>query len=253
MFLLSNMVKVCFNNSKNEKICGILSGPKADSVVMICHGLGSNKNSAPYPVLENKINKLGIASFRIDLYGHGESDGNYEDLTLTEAIDDITKAKENMMKRGYKDVGFIGSSFGAVGGIMAASKTDFDFLILINPPTYYDYSEMVKSGLHVLRELWKFRRKKQDNKKAGLTIKFFKDYGSHDSYDAATKINSPVLIIQGDADKIVPPEKTKLLHKKMKNSQLKIFKNVDHHFTHPLAQIKLVHEIMKFVEDNSKK
>jgi uncharacterized protein len=244
------MDKINFKNSRGEKISGICSCPGSDSVVIICHGLGTSKNSSPYPVLEHKINKLGMATFRFDLYGHGDSSGNYEDLTLTEAIDDIVKAKEEMLKKGYTHVGFIGSSFGAVGGIMAASQTDFDFLVLISPPTYYDISEMFKSSIHVLRELWRFRNKKKDDKKAGITLKFFRDYGSHDSYDAAKKIKAPVLVIQGSDDKIVPPEKTRLLHKKIKNSRLKIFKGADHHYTHPLAQIRLVNEIMKFVEEN---
>jgi len=252
------MENICFNNSHGQKIRGILSGMNPNTVVLICHGLGSSKDHEPYTIFAKNIDMLGVSTFRIDLLGHGKSDGEYNDLTLTEAIDDILMAKKELHNRGFKDVGFIGSSFGAVGGIMAAALTQFKFIILISPPTYYDVSEMVSSGIYILWELRKFRKKnsKKKNqdvkikKKPGIRIKFFRDYGSHDSYAAAEKIDVPVLIIHGDNDKIVPLEKSRILRKKIKGSKIKIFKGADHHYSTPRAKKRLIKEVIKFVEEN---
>lgn len=249
------MNKIYFKNSNGQKICGVLSDPvsnttKSDTVVLICHGLGGNKNDMSYNLLQDTINNLGLATFKIDFLGHGESDGNYDDLTLTEAIDDILRASEELHSRGYKDIGFIGYSFGGVGGIMATSKEKFKFMILISPPTYYDISEMVKSSIYILWELRKHNKKLTDKKKASIKIAFFRDYGSHDSYAAAEKINAPTLIIHGDQDKIVPLAKSRELRKKIKGSKIKIFKGVGHHYSDPLAKKILIEKTIKFVKEN---
>jgi hypothetical protein len=216
----------------------------------MCHGLGHNKDDIVYTTLQDKINSQGIPTFRIDLLGHGESDGEFDDLTLTETIDDILCAKHELEKRGYRNIGFIGSSFGAVGGIMAASMESFTFLVLISPPTYYDIAEMIKSSIFILKELIIVNKNTQ-KKNAHPNMRFFRDYGSHDSYAAAEKISAPVLIIQGDKDKMVPLAKSLELRKRIKNSQIKIFKGADHQYTK--AQQQLIDEVAKFVRIRNKK
>jgi hypothetical protein len=243
------MKKIFFKNSNGKNICGNFTDNNSETAVIICHGLGSHKDDTPYDSLQEKINKMGLAVLSIDLLGHGDSDGEYDDLTLTETIDDIICAKKELHKRGYKNIGFIGKSFGGVGGIMAAADEQFKFLVLISPPTYYDISEMVSSGIYVLWELRKHNNAVKNKKKASIRIAFFKDYGSHDSYAAAEKINAPALIIHGDADKIVPLDKSRVLRKKIKGSKIKIFKGADHDYSHPLAKKKLIEEVMKFVEE----
>lgn len=240
---------VYFKNSHEQKLCGVISNHDAKTIILLCHGLGSNKDTNPYMHLQEKINEHGIATFRFDFLGHGESDGKPDDLTLTEAIDDILCAKHELEKMGYEKIGFIGSSFGGVGGIMAASIEQFKFLVFISPPTYYNTSDMFKSGIFLLKELMHFNKHTQ-KKKAHIHLKFFKDYGSHDSYRAAEKINAPVLIIQGDKDRIVPPKKTRELKNRIKNSKLKIMLNSDHHYTK--TQYKLIKTIMTFIKKQTK-
>jgi len=242
------MKYIYFKNSHGQKLCGIISKSntvkESNVAIIMCHGLGSNKDDILYISLQDRINASGITTFRMDLLGHGESDGEYDDLTLTETIDDILCAKHELERIGYSKIGFIGSSFGGVGGIMAASIEQFNFLILISPPTYYDVTEMIKSGIYILKELMIVNKTTQ-KKKAHPNIKFFRDYGSHDSYAAAEKISVPVLIIHGDKDKIVPLIKSRELKKKIKDSQIKILRGADHHYTK--AQNRLAEEIMKFV------
>ena len=244
------MEKIYFKNSKGRKIYGVISNTNSKVVVLICHGLGGNKDNFKYKLLQKKLAAAKISSLAIDFIGHGESDGEYNDLTLTEATDDILCAKHELEKRGYSEVGFVGYSFGGVGGIMSAAKEQFKFLVLISPPTYYNVREMIKSGIHVLWELRKTNKRNPQKKNARANIKFFKDYGSQDSYVAAKKINAPVLIIQGDKDKIVPVKRTIELHKKIKGAKLKLLKGANHHFIN-LKGI-LVDEIRVFIKKQLK-
>ena len=131
---------------------------------------------------------------------------------------------------------------------MVASLEQFKFMVLISPPTHYDISEMVKSSIYILRELAKVNNA-TNKKKAHPNMRFFRDYGSHDSYDAAKKIKAPVLIIHGNKDNIVPLAKSRELKKRIKGSKLKVVRNADHHYT--TAQTKLVKEVMMFVNKYS--
>lgn len=245
------MEKIFFNNSKGKKICGNLDDTGSKTAVLICHGLGSHKAKYPVSALQKCVSALDLTTLSIDLLGHGESEGEYNDLTLTEAMDDILSAKKELERRGYSDIGFIGHSFGGVGGIMVAHSAEFKFLVLVSPPTHYDISEMISSGIYILWELHKFNKNEKDRKKARIKLKFFRDYGSHDSYVAAEKIKCPTLIIHGDADKIVPLEKSRELRKKISGAKLVIFKGGDHEYKLPAARGKLVEEVEKFVSAKS--
>jgi uncharacterized protein len=241
------MEKLCFNNSNSRQLCGILSkaGPR---MVILCHGLGSHKESPFNKNMQKKLNDKGFSTFCIDLLGHGDSHGEYDDLTLTETIDDIKCAFREMKSQGYEDIGYIGHSFGAVGGIMSAPDTDFRFMVLISPPTYFDISEMVTSGITVIRKLNEFKRTNHKRKNPTLRAAFFKDYGSHDSYKAADRIEIPALIIQGDNDDIIPMEKTLELHKHIKNSYLKILPGVDHYFADEKSKETVAMTALEWIE-----
>jgi len=62
------------------------------SIVIMCHGLGSNKDRDTYTILEKIFNDHHLSTFRFDFFGHGESDGHFTNLTITHAVDDIGNA-----------------------------------------------------------------------------------------------------------------------------------------------------------------
>ena len=78
--------KIFFENSKGNKLCGILSNPTNDknkSIIVLCHGFSTSKESSTYISLEQILNKNNISTFRFDFFGHGESEGKFENLTTT--------------------------------------------------------------------------------------------------------------------------------------------------------------------------
>jgi len=247
--------KIFFKNSLGTKICGTLSSTKSKLIVMICHGLGSNKESSLFRNLRKEINSIGIATFSIDLFGHGESGGNYEDITVTEVVDDITKAKDELKKKGFKEIGFVGHSIGGFGGLIVESRDkEFKFLALISPSSKYYYREIFTSGLHLIKEWREFNKKKvflQDTRKSGFKFAFFKDYAKYNRFELFDDVIIPVMIIHGQEDKLVPYEKSLELKKRMKNARLKIFRGIDHHYKHPLVQRKLIDIITDFISEQT--
>jgi uncharacterized protein len=233
--------KVCFKNSNGENIFGIFSRSGNTKAMLICHGLGSNKDMAKYTSLEKNLNSKGISTLNIDFYAHGESDGKYKDFTLTEAIDDIENARHFLKSKGFSKIGLIGASFGALAGMMNASHhNEYEFLILISPVSHFDRRELFTKGIKVFRELRKHRKHRVSLRKRRLGVKFFRDYWRYDHYESAAKVKIPVLIIHGKNDKVVPVSKSRMLRKKLRNSKLIVFNNADHTYSNEKIQKKLV-------------
>lgn len=83
--------KIFFKNSKGIKLCAILNNPTRDvnrPVIVLCHGFSTSKNSATYVALAERLSEHGISTFRFDFFGHGGSEGNFENITISEAVDD---------------------------------------------------------------------------------------------------------------------------------------------------------------------
>lgn len=126
------MKKVFFQNSKGNKLVGIISNAdrsKDKPVIILAHGFTSSKDSDTYTTLAEELEKHGLTSFRFDFFAHGESEGEFEDITVSEATDDILQAIAFLKTLGYRHIGLMGSSFGGAASIMAASKTSDLFVL----------------------------------------------------------------------------------------------------------------------------
>jgi len=85
----------------------------------------------------------GIATFRFDFFGHGESQGPFEQLTNTLAVEQALAALDFVRQRGYRQIGLMGSSFGGLVSILsAAQRTDLACLTLKCPVV--DFAEELR-------------------------------------------------------------------------------------------------------------
>lgn len=229
------MENIIFENSQGDKLSGILSNPKnSDTVVILAHGFNSHKNKDTYLTYEKLINSIGYASFRFDFYGHGESEGKFEDITVSEGIDDILSAISYLKKSGYKKIGLLGSSFGGATSLLAAAKTkDLHALVLRSAVSDYEAFERKRRGPAEIKkweqdgflEVWT-----EENPKK-LNFSFFQDLKNHNGYTSGKNIHIPTLIMHGDKDTIVPVEQSTLLHKEIPQSKLLIIRGAGHRYT----------------------
>lgn len=93
--------KVTFRSIEDFKLVGILSIPDGKApfpIVVMCHGRDSSKDSESYTTLEKLLIEIGIASFRFDYRGHGESDFEHANLTVTGTIRDISSVIDYLYK-----------------------------------------------------------------------------------------------------------------------------------------------------------
>lgn len=246
--------KIYFKNSKDMKLCGVLSESGKDKnspIVILCHGLHSNKERKTYVDLEKALNEKNISTFRFDFHGHGESEGDFEKVTITQAKDDILCAIDFIKSKGYTKIGLFGSSFGGGVSIMAAAEIDdLSFLILRASVAHYKERELATRTAEEINE-WKEKgyiiHDGKDKPNAKLGYSFFQDLDNHDAYKAAKKIKIPVLWIHGDQDNLCPVEHSMKLAQFITKCELKILEGADHYFSNPVHYEKTIALIMEFI------
>lgn len=139
--------EVEFYNSKDSvKLAGTFTSPHGVSqppVVILVSGSGQQNRDEelfghkPFWVIADYFANQGIAVLRYDDRGVGGSDAG-KDLTKATTLDfarDAEAALDYLKKRGYKHIGILGHSEGAlIGAIIAAKRKDVDFLISMAGP-----------------------------------------------------------------------------------------------------------------------
>lgn len=242
---------VDFQNSKGDKLAGILNeSNNKDWVLIMAHGFSSNKNTTNFVKLSKMLEDKGIASFRFDFWGHGESDGKFENITISEAVDDILNAIKFVKELGYKNIGLLGSSFGGISSIMATSKTnELEFLALKSPVS--DYWELEK-GRYTQEQLdeWKengVREYEDDGKLMKLNWSFVEDFKNNNAYEAAKNIKIPTLIVHGNSDNDVPYAQSQKLVSILPNAELFTIKGANHRYTEGDHAEQMLKAFYKFI------
>ncbi|NOX71200.1 MAG: alpha/beta fold hydrolase [Candidatus Micrarchaeota archaeon] len=248
--------KLFFDNGKGFKLCGILNnaGKGTDvPIVILCHGFTTHKNRPKYKRFSEEFEKRGIASFRFDFFSHGESEGNFEDITISEGANDILKAIELLRGEGYKNTGLLGVSFGGISAAIAASKTDkINALVLISPVS--DYAQLRKKelgdcGIKEWKERGFIPHRNPKGEIGKIRYAFLEDAKKNVVYEIADKISIPTLIIHGDKDDIVPIEQSIKTSTLIKNCRMEIVEGCGHRYENPDDFEKMINMAVGFIKE----
>lgn len=246
--------KLFFKDSSRGRLCGVLSSSSKDTskpIVILAHGFASNKDRKSYLDLEEKFNRRTISTFRFDFHGHGESEGKFEDLKVSQAAVDILSAIAFLKNKGYRKIVLVGCSFGGMASILAAAKSNDVRVLALKAPVSDYLGKITADVSHCPLKEWKekgfmyYTNKKGEKLK--LNYSFFEDVEKVKTYEEAAKITIPTLIVHGDKDKNVPIQQSKKLAKIIKNSKLEIIKGADHFFSKPEEFDKAHKLIVEFV------
>ncbi len=230
-----------FQDADGRTIAGLLATPaaKTDRVAVLCHGFLSNKNSKTNRALTELLLPQGIATFRFDFFGQGESDGPFDKITVTAAVQQTLAALDLVKKKGLKRIALVGSSFGGLVALLAAAKRPKLQCLALKCPVP-DFPEMLKLefGAKGMAE-WKKSGTIPNvvpggNGRIKLRYAFYEDCLRCGGYEAARAVAAPTLIVQGQADEYVPLEQSRRLADELKGkSTLVVLPDADHHFSDP--------------------
>jgi alpha-beta hydrolase superfamily lysophospholipase len=223
--------KITFS-SNGFLLRGTLHHPATDlpPVVIGSHGLLSNSSSPKQIQLARKCNEYGIAFFRFDHRGCGQSNGNFKDVTSIEArCNDLISAIKTIQTR--KDVGdrigLFGSSMGGAVCISVAAEFNVDSLVIFAAP--------VRSRSIIEAS------EKSDISDTQKPL-FIKKYLQSNISDKLSSLHH-ILIFHGDSDNLVPPSNAKEIYEKAgKPKKLIMQKDGDHRMSNKEHQENFVRE-----------
>ncbi len=162
-------------------------------VIIGSHGFSSNKESPKQIALAKACNEHGMAYFRFDHRGCGESEGNFNEVTSLEGrCHDLASALStihNMDATGNR-IGLFGSSFGGATALVVAKKMKVDAIVTFAAPV--DSAPVIKA-----------LENSEDDVSASLESMDTEKL-QFDITDIITGICN-ILIIHGDSDKVVSP------------------------------------------------
>ena len=202
-------------------------------VVVGSHGLFGTGSSPKQIALAEECNRHGIAFFRFDHRGCGQSQGNFTDVTSIEArCDDLVSAIKTILKRddtGNK-IGLFGSSMGgAVCMSVAATMSHIGPLVTVAAPL------RIRSNPEAVEAI----RRSGD---AVSDPDFYKKNLQFDISEMIPRISN-ILIFHGDADEVIPfSQALEIYEKAGEPKRLVVQKRGDHRMTNTADQEVFIKE-----------
>jgi fermentation-respiration switch protein FrsA (DUF1100 family) len=252
--------------NKNEKIVGMLHIPEKTPApaIIFCHGFTGNRIESHrlFVHAAREMCKKGFVILRFDFRGSGESDGLFENVTISEEISDLKAAIDWLYNREeiLKDkIGVIGLSLGGVIAILTASQDErIKAICTWSTPADLKDPEFQNTAKSIFGEvkIEKIILKEYIDLPSGDRIKrkFLIDAFKHDILKSVEKISPrPILIIHGTKDPLVPISHAEKLFEKAKDPKKKILiENADHTFNKWDWQWQVINYTIEWFEKNLK-
>lgn len=248
--IMSDM-KTEFPFDENSNLIGDINYKSNISLLILVHGFTMNRKISPIPEVEAIANKLDYSTLSIDLYGHGESDGLFKDITISKGISSISSAYKFAQSKGFINIGIFAESFGGQCAILSTNSCEFEFMILKSPVSDYLEVESKRRSDDVMQSWEKNGELKFINgfgEKKELNYSFYQDLSNHDSYKDSSEYLGNVLILHGELDPTVPVSQSKRLNDEYPNSELLSYASADHKIHLSDESEKMYNDIEKFLE-----
>ncbi len=193
--MLEERHSVPLEGGKLALVLHLPDGPQTVPCVVACHGLSASKDSDKYLLLGDAFPRAGMALARFDFRGCGESTGREDETTVATRIEDARAVLALLENHPRLDgrFGLLGSSMGGFVALhVAAARGDGIPVVTWNAPA--SLADLGDS---------------QDS--AGIGMPFLLELSSGRYADSPRGVPRH-LVIQAEADDVVPLEHGSMLH-----------------------------------------
>ncbi len=187
-------------NEQGERLdVAFHGGNKLGAIVVLGHGVTGNKDRPLLVAIAEGLSERGWPCIRFSFSGNGDSEGRFEDSTITKEVGDLRAVLETVPQE--KRIAYIGHSMGAAVGVLTASSG-------LNIQSLVTLAGMVHTKEFVSREFGDVKPGEGcmwEEEDCPLSQAFVDDLnGIENTLDSAAKVMQPWLLIHGTADDVVP-------------------------------------------------
>jgi fermentation-respiration switch protein FrsA (DUF1100 family) len=175
------------------------TAPRNGTVILVAHGYANARLAEVHALFA----RHGYGALSWDFRAHGESEGKVCTAGYYEAADVETALDFVLTQPTVDRIGLWGGSMGGIAGLQAAEhRSEIEFLVLDSVPTTLEDAFEILVQPAVLRPFVKYTVERQ----AGLGMNLIRPV------DRIAQIQGrPILVIQGTADRMIPPDSAKRL------------------------------------------
>ena len=208
-------------------------------LAIIIHGLTGHMEEEHIAGVAKVMNEVGIAALRVEMYGHGKSEGKFEEHTLLKWINNALDVVDYAKKLDFvTDLYICGHSQGGLLTMIIGGLRNDDFKAIIPMSPAVVILDAARKGLffgvkfdpdHIPDELDAILYKINGN--------YFRTAQMININELIDRYSGPVFIVLGDRDEAVPLQYAIDAQKRYRNCKLDIIPGDDHCFTRHLNQM----------------
>lgn len=221
------------------KLSAVLQTPDAKNypLVIICHGFTANKNHLLLTSLADALEARGIASIRFDFNGHGDSEGDFQAMTVLNELEDAKAvyACASTLPN-VTSISIAGHSQGGVVASMVAGQLGAKKIksVVLMAPAAVLRDDAIRGNL---------MGKTYDALNPPEYVEIATPHGSYrvgrnyiktaqtlPIYETAEKFTGAALMIHGTGDIVVPYTYSLSYKKNYRRGEVELLDGVDHSF-----------------------
>ena len=215
--------------------------PSKCPLAIIIHGFTGNSEERHILAVSEMLNGIGLATLRVDMYGHGKSDGQFRDHTLFKWMNNALAVIDYALKLDFvTDLYLCGHSQGGLTAILAAGLMHdrIKALIPMSPATLIPDGARRGNILGIEFDLDRMPDEVfLDHNGMTLGGNYARTAQMIHVEDAIDRYTGPVLLVHGDEDATVPVQCSIDAAKRFKNAELVIIPGDDHCYNLHLDQV----------------
>ncbi len=208
--------------------------------LVLCHGMESTHRGTKQEAIAKRFSSRDYTVLRFDFSFVGESEGRFEDLTVSAEVDDVLGVLDFVAEFEPLDCTIVGSSLGGLVALLVAAQrpnlVDRVATIAAVADTSVFTAGLAESDLAEWRATGRYPWGS-----GFLKTGFLDDIEKIDALARISHVDVPLLVMHGSADAVVPVEHAALIADTAAGPvTTKVFDGVGHRFEEPGALGQLI-------------
>lgn len=214
-------------------------GAEKCPLAIVIHGFTGNMEERHIVAVSKAMNEIGVATLRVEMYGHGQSGGKFEDHTLYKWVTGALQVVDYAKTLDFvTDLYLCGHSQGGLLTMLVGGMRCDDFKAIIPLAPAWMIPDGARQG-NLLGQNFDPRHIPDMAEAGDLRLKgdYVRVAQTIHVEDEIERYTGPVLIVQGDADEAVPMEYARRAAKLYANAKLVIIPDDTHCFENHLEMM----------------